>query len=242
MRKMLHYLRFRPQFVPTVMTVVMLAGVLGLGFWQLQRLSWKEDLMASINVEVQQKPVTPPQPLTLPESGYRHLLLEGEFLHEKEMPMGGRYYRNTMGYHLLTPFRLTDGRVVLVNRGWVGVLERKADTRPETLITGIQRFAGMAHRPEPKRLFSAENDPKENIWFWYDLAGMRRYTGLNFPDVVIDALESEGMPASPRPAAKHIELRNDHLMYALTWFSFALALLVIYVVYHQPYRDDRGQK
>ncbi len=231
---------FRPQLVPTLMTLVMLATVLSLGFWQLHRLEWKETLMRTLATEVATAPQPMADPFTLPPSGYRHVWLEGEYLHEAEMPMAGRYYQNTMGYHLLTPFRLTDGRVFLVNRGWVGVLERKPQSRPDTQPAGIQRFAAMAHRVEKKRLFAPDNDPQENIWFWYDMPAMRQFTGQNMPDLVLDVIEGDGAPVSPKPARKHVELRNDHLMYAITWFSFALALLVIYVVYHQPYRKDKA--
>src|ERR1051326_8167134 len=119
---------FRPTFWPTVFTVPAVLLMLGLGVWQIGRLQWKEGLIA----ERTERTTAPAIPL--PEDGanlanaeYRHVSLTGEFLHDKEMFLGARSLNGNPGYHLVTPFRLPNNRVVLVDRGWIPLDRKTAD-------------------------------------------------------------------------------------------------------------------
>lgn len=227
-------LRFKPQLWPTLITIPCLLLVIGLGTWQVLRLEWKSDLISAIRQELstEARPLEPN--LTLQgRYDYRHLALQGEFRHEKELHLAARYHRGQLGYHLLTPFILADGRVLLVNRGWVPQEKIDPAKRTETLTLGPQSFRAMAHAPSPRGLFTPENNAQKNMWFWIDLPAMREATGLPLEAVVADAIAVEAPGGLPVSATGKVEIQNDHLQYAITWFCLALAIIVIYVVYHR---------
>lgn len=232
---------FKPEFWPTVMTLVMFVTIVGLGVWQLYRLEWKEGLMEQIHSQMAQPPVPLEEALKDMEANqYRRVLLTGTFLHDKELHMAAKYYRNILGYHLLTPFRLKDGAIVLVNRGWVPKERRDPETRPETIIKGRQTVEGVVHASRGKGLFTPDNDAPGNMWFWYDFDAMSAAAGEKLQPVVVDALRMDAGNRIPIGAEGTIELRNDHFAYAVTWFLLAAGLVVVYVVYHRQRSGSRG--
>jgi surfeit locus 1 family protein len=132
----------------------------------------------------------------------------------------------------MTPVRPATGAPVLVDRGWVPLYRKDPASRPEARPEGPAVIDGYVRLPERTNLFTPANDPDDNLWFSIDLAAMARYAGLA-------AVRPFYVQAAPGPDPKSlpigiklsVELPNNHLQYAVTWYALAVALLVTYIIY-----------
>jgi|HigsolmetaGSP11D_1036233.scaffolds.fasta_scaffold08751_3 surfeit locus 1 family protein len=238
--------RFRPTLWPTLFLVPMLAVLLGLGTWQLDRLEWKTALLDMIRERTQAPPVTMPARFDDPAAwNYRPVRVEGRFLHDRELFLTGRVHDGQAGYHVVTPLLRTDaaapGQEILVNRGWIPADRRPPETRPESRPEGVVAVDGLLRIPPERGWMQPDNDPGANLWYWTDLPAMAVAAGLrSAPPLILEA--GPGAPgALPVGGQTRIDIPNNHLEYALTWFGFAATLLVIYVIYHlrpAPPRPD----
>ena len=228
-------LRFRPTFWATVFTVLAVAFMAGLGTWQVQRLVWKRDLLQRIETQMAEPPVALPAEIADPQAwDYRRVSVTGTLQHDKELHLGARSMRGNVGFQILTPLVRSDGgRVVLVNRGWTPPEKRFADSRPEANPAGEVTIEGVAREPRGRAWMQPDNQPDKNFWFWIDLPAMAAQSGVPaVAPVVVEAGPAEVPGGYPLGGQTRVTIPNDHLTYAITWYSLALALLVIYVVYH----------
>jgi surfeit locus 1 family protein len=215
--------------------------LLGLGTWQVQRLQWKTNLIETI----EQANETPPRQ-GFPQSrqqqealGWQRVAIEGEYLHEHEFHLAARYYKNQVGYHILTPFRLKDGRVVLLNRGWVPPELKDPSLRKQGQIEGPQQIIAMVRTDKDYNAFTPEGDPKDNLWFRRNIERMSEVSGLNLEPVTLDVLYTEPPGGFPVASVVEVNLRNDHLGYAITWYSLAVAAIVIFILFHRrPEKEE----
>lgn len=233
---------FRPTFWPTVITVPALFVLLGLGAWQVERLYWKEGVIA------ERKERTTAEPVALPAAGaplppaafvdldYRRATATGEFLHEHEMYLAARTMAGAVGYQVVTPLRLGDGSFVLVNRGWVPNERKDPASRAEGQVNGVVTVDGAMRAPGTQHWLQPDNEPAKNLWFWSDISAMAQHAGVAPAQLVPVYLEAGAAPnpgGLPIGGQTKVELPNDHLQYAITWFALAIGLAVIYVLYHR---------
>ena len=229
--------RFRPLFWPTVFTVPVVLLLLGLGFWQIERLFWKRDLIAQRQAAVTAAPIAAPRSLEEARDLEFHPIIdEGVFLHDKEIFLGATSEPGRNGYQVLTPLRESGGRIVFVNRGFIPAELKDPAKRSDGQITGTVRVQGplrLAPAEKPA-WFLPDNRADLNYWFWVDLPAMAAADGLDrVAPFYIDADATPNPGGWPKGAVTRLELRNDHLQYAITWFSLAVALIVIYFLYHR---------
>jgi surfeit locus 1 family protein len=234
--------QFRPTFWPTVFTIPALIILLGLGTWQVQRLYWKEEQIA-LRQERAMGPAIP-LPERFPDPAaveFTRIELQGRFLHDQEFYLGARTESGRVGLNVVTPFRLEDGRTILVNRGWVPQEKRDPATRAEGQIEAPVAIEGLLRTDGWKGLEFAKppNKPEERFYFWLDLPVMADdVKGPIIEEVYADAVAADVPGGLPIGGQTRIQLRNDHLEYAITWYSFAVILAVIYFLYH--YRREEG--
>lgn len=238
-------MQFRPKLWPTVMTLPMLAVLISLGVWQLYRMEWKGALIEEVRIRSAAPPILLPVDDRIPAADlvHRPVRIVGRFMHESEMHLLNRVREGKPGLNLVTPFVRSDGGpTLLVDRGWVPMDwpgTANAEEGPEDQeieVTGIVRVPAA-----PGWLIPA-NRPDENEWYSIDLSAMAGSVGiLPFVDYYIYATgESPPVPDYPIPNVWKIDLPNNHLSYAITWFSLAVALVVIYFLYHAR-AAPRGQ-
>lgn len=231
---------FRPTLIPTLFTVPALIALLALGVWQLQRLEWKETLIERLHSRAE-APAAPLPTGALPEEEweYRNVTLRGVFMHANEVHLLNRSLNGNPGLHVLTPMRRTDEgapEVILINRGWVPFKHKAPEDRVqgqlegEVTVTGIVRYAKPAGAIQG--LFLPENDPAKNMWYRLDHDEAATVIGESLPQHYVMDGRTEIPGLFPVGRQWSLDIRNDHLQYALTWFIFAIALSVIYVVYH----------
>ena len=228
--------RFRPGLWPTVLTLPALAILIGLGVWQLQRLDWKENLIARVEERMAQAPVSLPEGLSEGEDlEYTPVVVEGRYLHERELYWGSRLRDGVVGFHVVTPFELVDGRQVLIDRGWVPRDRRDPETRGDGLVEGRQRVEGVLREGGWSGFpgFAPANDPDGNLWLWPDLEAMAEAAALENPvtGIYIDAAAGQHPGAYPVGGRTRVEFKNDHLSYAITWFGLAAGLAAVYLIF-----------
>ena len=225
---------FRPTLWPTLLTIPAVLVLLALGSWQLDRLQWKQAVIAEMETNLARPPLLLPAAIADPKDFvFRRVHVTGRFLHDREMHLGIRVRHGRPGVEVITPLRREDGSVIMVNRGWVPMDRQKAENRPASLVAGVVTVTGVLRLDRPKGEFTPENVPEEGLWFHVDLAEMARFAG---EDRVLPVLLEAGIAETPGryPIGKAlvIDIKNDHLPYAITWYLLALVLVVIYFIYH----------
>ncbi|WP_119167509.1 SURF1 family protein [Algihabitans albus] len=236
-------LLFRPKLLPSLLTLLMVAVLIGLGSWQLQRLEWKIALLADMEQRTAAAPITLGEALASPGTAeYRPIRVTGRWLHDREMRLLARTYRGEPGLHIVTPLALSDGQRLLVDRGWVSLSAEdpalRADGQPEGIVTlvGLARLGGWQGRD----FLRPENDPAANAWLWMDLPEMAEAAGLSQPvtQLYLAAIADQHSGRYPIGGQTRVELKNDHLQYAITWFTLAAAAAVIFVLSQRRRRDE----
>lgn len=233
-----NFLGFHPTFWPTVFTVPALALLIALGVWQLERLNWKLGVIHNIQERASAAPMAlpPNDRIDADALEYRRVRVSGRFQHDKELHLLSHTYRGNLGYHLYVPLVRSDGGTVLINRGWVPADRKDAASRLSSQPAGEVTVDGFVRKGWPRGWFVPENEPAKNLWFYGDLAAMQRTAGITAPPIFVEAGPTpEG--TLPIGGQTRLEIPNNHLQYALTWFGFAVLLAVIYVLYHRKLKS-----
>ncbi len=229
----------KPSAFAWVMAVIAFCILIALGTWQMQRLAWKEGLIAKMQHSATSEPeVGLPATTTLGGRGFDYFRVRGVFLHDKEFHLGARTHKEKQGYHILTPFMLEDGRQILLNRGWVPADKKEASTRLDSL-TQLEDDASIVIRirtDDDRNYFTPEHSVKDNIWFWKNIPAMNAESGLKLIPYSADVMNPREEGVLPVPLAREIELRNDHLMYAVTWYLLAVCELLVGYAYYRKSR------
>ena len=231
--------RFRPTLGPTLFTIPSLIILLALGTWQVHRLEWKLALIAERSERIGGPAIAaPPADSDIKEIEYRHVKLTGHFLHDQEMYLAARSLNGNVGYHVVTPFAGDDGVVTLIDRGWIPLDRKDPKSRADGQVTGDIAVDGLIRGTKHPGWFVPDNRPDENFWFFVDVPAMAAHAGLaNVRPYFIEAGPAPNPGGSPIGGQTRTDLPNDHLQYAITWYSFAIALMVIYLIYHRVKPD-----
>lgn len=197
-------------------------GFLALAGWQVQRLSWKLDLIERVEQRLKAEPVAPPAATAevTKADEYRRLRLRGQFeprevLVQATTALGG-------GHWVLAPLRLDDGSTILVNRGFVPPEQRApeqhaAPAGPVELV-GLLRLTETGGGPLRK------NEPAQGRWYSRDVAGIAAQLALTGPvaPYFVDESADPAQPLRyPRPGLTVVHFANNHAVYAATWLALA---------------------
>jgi len=210
-----------------VLFAVLLASAVlafaALGVWQVERRSWKLDLIAAVDNRAKAAPVAAPgpgQPVG-PADTYRHVRIEGVWLHDRETLVQALTELGA-GSWVMTPLLTPAGWTVLVNRGFVPADHADPAERLEAQVSGPVTVTGLLRLTEPKGGFLRTNDPAGGHWFSRDVAAIAVFRTLATPvPYFIDADATANPGGYPVGGLTVIAFSNNHLVYALTWFSLA---------------------
>lgn len=214
--------------LPLFLFLPMLAILIGLGTWQVERRAWKEGLLADIAAGLARPPAALPAAIADPEAwAWRPVSIEGVWDHAHEMHLLGRTLDGRAGIHVVTPLLRSDGGpAVIVDRGWAPAADAAID-RPQ----GAVHLEGIARIPAEQGTFQPDNDAPGNQWFWVDLPAMADAAGLSAAaPVLVDAAAGPDPARYPVGGQSRVDLPNDHLQYAITWYAFALILTAVFLL------------
>ncbi|WP_394344597.1 SURF1 family protein [Aliirhizobium smilacinae] len=225
----------RPRTIlAAILVLVSLAILLTLGTWQVERLHWKEGLLADIAERRAAEPVSLSEIEHRAAAGedieYRRVSLSGTFDHASERHFFATFEGRT-GFYVYTPLTLSDARIILVNRGFVPYEMKEPATRAAGEVAGEQTITGYARAKlvgKPSSLVP-DNDLAKNIFYWKDLDAMAASAGLS--KVIPFFVDADGTVQNPggwpKGGVTQFDLPNSHLQYAMTWYGLAAALLAV---------------
>ncbi|WP_353472939.1 SURF1 family protein [Salipiger sp. H15] len=209
---------------PLLFGLIGAAILISLGSWQLRRLEWKEAVLAEIDARIAGPAQPLPRMIAPEEQRYQPVALQGEIL-PGEIRVLVSQKGVGAGYRIIAPFRVEGDpegpRLILLDRGFTPDAEKDA-----ARSTGTVTVTGNLHWPDDRNSSTPENDLKANIWFARDIGAMAE-TLQTEPLLVV---AREVTPADPTLQPLPVSasgIPNDHLQYAITWFSLAVVWLIM---------------
>ncbi|MFT8243325.1 SURF1 family protein [Roseomonas sp. BN140053] len=188
--------RWRRLLLPLLAALPVLAILCWLGNWQVQRMHWKHALLAQIAAAE----ANPPIPLRDPATPFTKVRVSGRFLHDREVLLGAEVRGPALGARLVTPLQREDGRILLVDRGWVPIQRDRPVSRPE----GVVEVTGWVRPADERSSVSAADDPAGRRFFTFDPPAIAAALQLPAPEpYALVALAPAATPAAatpPRPA------------------------------------------
>ena len=201
-----------------------------LGVWQVQRLGWKTQLIATVQARVKADPVAAPAPADWPQvsqvsAEYTRITLTGQYDFAREVLVQAVTDLGP-GFWVMTPLKTDAGWTVLVNRGFVGIDQRDPSLRSHA--DGLHSVVGLLRLSQPGGAFLHANAPEANRWYSRDTSAIATAENLGtVAPYFIDADKAGGLPVGGLTV---VTFRNAHLAYALTWFAVAFGLAIAGVV------------
>lgn len=243
-----------PRWVLTTLLVIAAVAVMiWLGFWQLERLAWRQDLNRRITAQLNAPPLDLNGEIPvaqLSEMEYRMVQVTGVYDFEHEFLWRNQIWDNQPGYHLFTPLRI-DGSdwVVFIDRGWIPLDRADAESRLQYRENGVVSLKGMIRRALPKPTIGGVADPplgttqqRPEAWNWVDLNRWQAETGLNLLPVWIQQTPQGAAVRLPYPSLPDIEItEGPHFGYALQWFAFAAILAIGYPFFVRKQLENRTE-
>jgi surfeit locus 1 family protein len=237
---------------PAIAVLIVLAGLIGLGNWQLDRKAWKEGLIDTLGQRLAAAPSELPPPQAWPSldparDEYRRVRFAAEVLPDAEALVftSGSAFRPDVsgpGYWVFAPARLSGGGLVVVDRGFVPEGRQDRAARAAGEVAGRLDMVGVMRWPEQAGWFLPQADPGHNLWFVRDPQAIARAKSWGEVAPFYIELESPQPPGGlPRPGPLRVNLPDDHLQYAITWFGLAAVLAVSFAFWlRSRWREANG--
>ena len=196
-----------------------------LGTWQLYRLQWKQDLISQIDRGLKSAPIRYSKDI---DKDYQRVILNGEYNFKNQIYLYSLNHKGKPGFDVITPFKTIEGDNVLINRGWIN---KEAKNTPKINLVNSSNVQGLLRKIVNKNMFKPENDIKQNIWFSININQIQEMTGEKFNNFVV-FLEDQTVK-QPVPKKITIELPNNHLKYAITWYSISISILFYFLYFRR---------
>lgn len=226
---------FSPGLWPTVVTLLLLPVLTGMGIWQLERADWKQALVDSHAERAEMPPLALSMLDTFDESlQYRQVTARGIYDTQHQLLLDNRTLQGHAGYHVLTPLQLSStDQVVLVNRGWVPVGQSRAQLPPLPAPTGEVVVRAMLNLPPEKQFRLGEVDEIHSGWpkvvQQVKMSDLEQRLGQTLMPVLLllNSEDQHGFIRDWKPVYRPTP--DKHRAYAAQWFTLAAVLLMIYI-------------
>ncbi len=197
--------------------------LLSLGFWQLYRLSWKLDLINQIENSLKVEPI---ELQNVEKKNYLRIKTSGQIDFEKQIYLYNLNESGKPGFEVINPIKIGK-EDYLINRGWISFDKKN---KPEINIIDQKNIIGTLMLQSKSSSFKPNNEIDKNYWFTLDREDILKFTGRNFSKYIIYL---NGNYENPRPKVITAKISNNHKKYAITWFSMAISILLIYLYFRK---------
>ena len=197
--------------------------LLSLGFWQLYRLSWKLDLINQIENSLKVEPI---ELQNVEKKNYLRIKTSGQIDFEKQIYLYNLNETGKPGFEVINPIKIGNENY-LINRGWISFDKKN---KPEINIIDQKNVIGTLMLQSKSSSFKPKNEIDKNYWFTLDREDILKFTGRNFSKYIIYL---NGNYENPRPKVITAKISNNHKKYAITWFSMAISILLIYLYFRK---------
>jgi len=211
------------KFLFSVFVYSIILILLSLGFWQLYRLNWKLNLINEIENSLKNDPV---DLLKNEKKNYLRIKTSGEIDFDKQIYLYNLNKIGKPGFEVINPI-VIDNQNYLINRGWIKFDQKN---KPEINSFNQQNIIGTLKLQSKASLFKPENDLKKNYWFTLNRDDIFSFTGKRFSNYIIYL---NGDYETPKPKVITSNISNNHKKYAITWFSMAISILLIYLYFRK---------
>ena len=211
------------KFLFSVFIIFFILVFVALGSWQIVRLNWKNNLI----LEIENSLKNPPVKLTNYNlENYLKIKTSGSIDLEKQIYLYNLNDTGTPGFEVINPILINDTNY-LINRGWIPFKKKNSqeiNVFDENDIIGTLKLQGR------KNIFKPDNDLEENYWFSLNREDILKFTGKEFSKYIIYL---NGNYQVPKPKKITANISNNHQKYALTWFSLAISILLLYLYFRK---------
>ncbi len=230
----------RPPLSQTMTAVAGVSILCALGTWQVQRLHWKDAMIAALEKDytaMKDNKAAFVSPARLSEIGSEKQPMaigkvRGRFLRDGAILLGPKPEDGRIGYHLLVPMEVPDGNTLIVNTGWVDAIWK--DNLQDRLVLLPQdgiTVTGVLRKPDWNS-FTSKNSPSNDMWFRADIDEIAKAKNIAAPYPFVLYASATNPPLHDiKPIEDHWLPRNKHLQYALFWFAMAATLIAVYGFY-----------
>ena len=211
------------KFLFSVFTIFFILVFISLGSWQIIRLNWKNNLILEIENSLKKPPVELTQSNI---ENYLKIKTSGIIDFDKQIYLYNLNDTGTPGFEVINPIFINNENY-LINRGWIPF--EKKDTQ-EIEIFDEKNIIGTLKLQSRNNIFKPDNDIKENYWFSLNREDILKFTGKEFSKYIIYL---DGNYQVPKPKKITANISNNHKKYALTWFSLAISILLLYLYFRK---------
>ena len=211
------------KFLFSVFVYFIILTLLSLGFWQIYRLNWKLELIEQIENSLKNDPV---ELSNVEKKNYLRIKTSGDIDFDKQIYLYNLNDAGKPGFEVINPIKIGDENY-LINRGWIP-FEKKY--LPELNLVDQNKIVGTLMLQTKPSTFKPENDIEKNYWFTLNREDISKFTGRNFSEYVIYL---NGDYKIPKPRVITAKISNNHKKYAITWFSMAISILLIYLYFRK---------
>ena len=220
-------LKLKRAYLFQLFVVIFVTIFCALGTWQLYRLQWKLELISEITFGLDSSPIEYSNSI---EKNYQRVSAKGKFNTDKQIYLYSLNDNGKPGYDVITPFRTNKNENVLVNRGWIKK-ELKNNPTINKNIEDEQKIIGLLRKIYKPNIFKPDNDLKNNIWFSINLEDLKLTSGERFNEFVIFLEDNQAKTPIPRKIT--IDVPNNHLKYAITWYAISISIIFYYLYFRR---------
>ena len=211
------------KFLFSVFIIFFILVFIGLGTWQIVRLNWKNNLILEIENSLKNPPVELAQSN---KENFLKIKTSGVINFDKQIYLYNLNDSGTPGFEVINPITIGDENY-LINRGWIPFEKKGAQ---EINVFDQKNIIGTLKLQGRKNIFKPDNDLDKNYWFSLNREDILKFTGKNFSQYIIYL---DGNYKFPRPKKITANISNNHQKYAITWFSLALSILLLYLYFRK---------
>jgi surfeit locus 1 family protein len=197
--------------------------LLSLGSWQLYRLNWKLNLLSEIENSLKNDPV---EFSKVDKKNYLRIKTSGIIDFNKQIYLYNLNESGKPGFEVINPI-IINNENYLINRGWIPFDKKD---KPEVNLINEGNIIGTLKLQHKASTFKPDNDINKNYWFTLNREDIFKYTGKKFSDYIIYL---NGDYKLPKPKVITANISNNHKKYAITWFSMAISILLIYLYFRK---------